>query len=202
MHISDGVLPAGILAGSGVATLGLGGALLWRADAQRIPRVALCTSFFFVASLVHVPMGPASAHLSLTGLVGIIMGPLAFLPILFGLILQALLFQHGGITALGVNALTIGLPAYAAWGLFRLRRSVRFKASPFVFGFLAGWGAVLLSLVLLKVVLTFADESFVGVAWVVFIAHQPLAVVEGLVTGFAVGFLQRVAPGVLEEQHE
>jgi cobalt/nickel transport system permease protein len=201
VHISDGVLPAQVWVASAAAAGGLTGALLWRLDADRIPRVALCTSFFFVASLVHVPIGPTSAHLLLIGLVGIVMGPLAFLPVVFGLALQALLFGHGGITSLGVNALTMGLPAYAAYGLFRLRGRVRFHGATFLLGLLAGWGAVILSLLFLKAFLTAADEAFAGVAWTVVIAHQPLALIEGLVTGSAAVFLERVEPRVLEGAH-
>ncbi len=201
MHVADGILPASVLAGAGAGSAGLAGLLLARLDAERIPRVALCASFFFVASLVHVPVGPASAHLLLIGLVGIIMGPWAFLPILFGVALQALLFGHGGVTAIGVNALTMGLPAYAAWLIFRAGRRLRRPWAPFVFGFLAGWGAVIVSLLLLKAALALADDTFAGVAWTMVIVHQPLAVVEGVVSGSAAAFLQRVEPAILEGNH-
>jgi cobalt/nickel transport system permease protein len=201
MHISDGILPAQAWASAGVVAGGLAGAILARLDPEKIPRVALCTSFFFVASLVHIPLGLTPAHLMLIGLVGIIMGPAAFLPILFGLMLQALLFQHGGITTIGVNTLTMGLPACAAYYLFGLERRFRFKGAPFVFGFLAGWGAVLLALLLWKSFLILADEAFTAVAWTLILAHQPLALVEGIVTGFAVVFLKKVEPRILEAGH-
>ncbi|MHC4789736.1 MAG: energy-coupling factor ABC transporter permease, partial [Planctomycetota bacterium] len=131
MHISDGVLPLSVWAPAGVASCGLAAALLARIPAEKIPRVALCTSFFFVASLLHVPVGVTSVHLLLIGVVGVIMGPLAFLPVLFGLVLQALLFQHGGVTTIGVNALLMGLPAYAAWGVFRAGGCFTFKGRTF-----------------------------------------------------------------------
>lgn len=201
MHISDGVLPVKIVVGAGVAAVGLGAVLLARLNADKIPRVALCASFFFVASLVHVPIGPTSAHLLLIGLVGIGMGTAAFLPILFGLVLQALLFQHGGITTVGVNALTMGLPAYAAYGLFRTTGRLDFKGNAFAFAFLAGAVAVILAGLLTAGFLVLADQAFIATAWAVLLAHLPVAVVEGIVTGFAVVFLSKVRPGILEAGH-
>ncbi|MCD6415574.1 MAG: cobalt transporter CbiM [Planctomycetes bacterium] len=197
MHISDGVLPLQELAAGGLGTVALAGGLLMRLDAQKIPRVAFCASFFFVASIVPIPIGPTSVHLLLVGLVGIIMGPWAFLPILFGLALQALL-GYGGKTSLGVNALVMGLPAYPAYYLFRLEKRVRLRGSTFIFGFLAGAGAVAVALALLKFVLSMAGEEFIGVAWAVVVAYIPVAIVEGLVTGFAVSLLKKVNPQILE----
>lgn len=199
MHISDGFgVPTEALAGSGVVAAGLAGGLLARMDADRIPRVALCTAFFFVASLVHVPLGPTSVHLLLIGLVGVIAGAWAFLPVLFGLALQALLFQYGGLTTLGVNALVMGLPAYAAYGVFRLGRKLRLPAGPAVFGFLAGALAVELAAVLLAAALASAGESFRSVAAAALVAHQPVALIEGLVTASAAALIHKVEPQMLE----
>jgi len=202
MHISDGVLTTEVLVGSGLAAAGAAGGLLWRLNAERIPRIALCTAFFFVASLVHVPIGPTSVHLLLIGLVGIIVGPWAFLPILFGVVLQALLFQHGGITTIGANALIMGLPAYAAWGVYRAGRPLRFRGRAWVFGFLAAWLAVELAAVLLGALLLTAGEYFRGGALTALVAHQPVAVVEGIVTGFAAALIHKVDPAMLEDVDE
>lgn len=202
MHISDGFgVPEQLLAGAGVASAALAGGLLARMDSDRVPRVALCTAFFFVASLVHVPVGPTSVHLLLVGLVGIIAGPWAFLPVAFGLVLQALLFQHGGITTLGVNAVVMGLPAYAAWGVFRLGRRLPFGWSTVLSGFLAGWLAVGCASVLLALFLASAGESFRGVAVAALLAHQPVALIEGVVTASAAGLIEKVEPEMLGSAH-
>jgi len=201
MHISDGVLSAPVWGSGGAVSAGLAAALLAKTGAEQVPRIALCTSFFFVASLVHVPLGPTSVHLLLNGLIGIIMGPLAFLPILFGLALQAVLFQYGGLTTIGVNALVMGLPAYAAWWLFGLRRHVRVRHAAFIFGFVAGSAAVALAAVLLALTLTTAGEAFYATAVTALAAHVPVALTEGVVTGFAASFLMKVEPGILEGTH-
>lgn len=197
MHISDGVLPAQVALTTGAATAALAGVLLCRLDGERIPRVALCTSFFFVASLVHIPFGPTSFHLMLGGLVGIVMGPWAFLPVVFGLVLQAML-GHGGFSALGANALVMGLPAYLAWGVFRLGTRC-LPGAAFLWGFAGGWLAVVASLVLLMLALRLAGDDMAGAAWTTFAVQQPLALLEGVVTGFATALILKVEPRMIKE---
>jgi cobalt/nickel transport system permease protein len=119
VHISDGVLqPTWEWAGFAVAgLLALFGA--WRIRDEEIPRVALLTAAFFVASQIHVqvPAGP-STHLLLNGLLGVVLGRRALLAVPVGLFLQAALFGHGGFYSLGVNSVVMGLPALLAWLLF------------------------------------------------------------------------------------
>jgi cobalt/nickel transport system permease protein len=120
VHISDGVLSLPWLAGgfAGMAILML--AASYRVRDEEIPRIALLTAAFFVASLIHFRIGPTSVHLLLNGLVGVVLGRRAGLAIPVGLLLQAVLLGHGGISALGVNACVLTLPALAAGGLFGL----------------------------------------------------------------------------------
>jgi len=61
------------------------------------------------------------------------------------LALQAAFFQHGGLTALGINALNMGVPALLAWQIFQRRLSFELPNREFVFGALAGGAAVLLA---------------------------------------------------------
>ncbi|HZT79169.1 MAG TPA: energy-coupling factor ABC transporter permease [Gemmataceae bacterium] len=124
VHISDGVLqPTWEWAGFAAAgLLALFGA--WRIRDEEIPRVALLTAAFFVASQIHVqvPAGP-STHLLLNGLLGVVLGRRALLAVPVGLFLQVILFGHGGFYSLGVNSVVMGLPALLAALLFAgLRR--------------------------------------------------------------------------------
>src|SRR5438445_3696460 len=75
----------------------------WRIRDEEIPRVALLTAAFFVASQIHVPLPGSTAHLLLNGLVGVVLGWRAGLAIAIGLFLQMALFQHGCATASGVT---------------------------------------------------------------------------------------------------
>ncbi|MDO9586042.1 MAG: cobalt transporter CbiM, partial [Syntrophales bacterium] len=111
MHISEGVLSAPVLVAGALLTVGGTAWGLKKMDYEKIPEVAVLSSAFFVASLIHVPVGPSSAHLILNGLVGLLLGWMAFPSILVALALQALLFQSGGFTTLGVNAFNMAAPA-------------------------------------------------------------------------------------------
>jgi cobalt/nickel transport system permease protein len=85
---------------------------------EEIPQVALLAAAFFVASLLHVRLGPTSVHLLLNGLVGLVLGRRAAVAIPLGLFLQAAIPQHGGFTTLGVNACVMTVPALLAGWLF------------------------------------------------------------------------------------
>lgn len=160
---------------------------------EDMPKTAVMTSCFFVASLVHVPLGPTGMHLMLNGLVGIILGKLAFLSVALGLTLQALLFQHGGITTIGVNSLIIGIPALIAYLIFRLGDRV----PRFVMGALAGAIAIVLGCLILAIFLVSAGEEFVGTAKLALLAHIPVALIEALISGSTVAFLSKVKPEIL-----
>ncbi|MDR2612685.1 MAG: energy-coupling factor ABC transporter permease, partial [Deltaproteobacteria bacterium] len=74
MHISEGVLSAPVLiAGAGLTLAGLGAGLRAIRD-EDTPKAAVLSAVFFTASLLHVNIGPGSAHLILSGLIGLMMG--------------------------------------------------------------------------------------------------------------------------------
>ncbi|MCK5438235.1 MAG: cobalt transporter CbiM, partial [Desulfobulbaceae bacterium] len=111
MHISEGVLSASVLAGGWALTV-IGTTIgLKRVGHDKIMSVAILSSAFFVASLVHLPVGPGSVHLLLNGLMGLILGWACFPAILAALFLQAVFFQFGGIVVLGVNTFNMAVPA-------------------------------------------------------------------------------------------
>lgn len=198
MHISDGVLPPAVWIGSYVITAGISAVSLRKMDVDDVPKVAVVTASFFVASLIHLKVGPTSVHLILNGFAGVLLGPVAFVSILVGLALQAFLFGHGGITSLGANALTMGLPALAAYQLFRLHTKFSFKANYFLFGFLAGFSGVFFGTIILAALLAISGEEFFGVAKLAAAVHIPVMIIEGIITGFVVSFLQKVKPEILE----
>jgi len=197
MHISEGVLAAPLLiagAAGAVAGCGIG---LKKMDLEKTPKVAVMSSAFFVVSLIHIPIGPASAHLMLNGLVGIILGWASFPALLVALLLQIILFQFGGITTLGVNTLVTALPAMVCGYLFA--RSVRSKNSTraIIAAFIAGITGILLSGMLVAFCLIFTGEHFLPVAKVFIIAHTPVMIIEGVLTALIIGFLRRVRPALI-----
>ncbi len=277
VHISDGVLSFPWLAG------GFGGAALlvllgcWRVRDEEIPRIALLAATFFVASLIHVRVGPTSVHLLLNGLVGVVLGRRAALAIPLGLFLQAALIGHGGYTTLGVNSCVLAFPALFAGMLYavlvqlpgvrqrwfrtglvaitafvslvgivfctvllatnrlgslafvELETAERVAFDPltlsvatvlalvaawlerrldhtpeFPLGLLVGVSAVLLTLALHAITLLWGGaEDWHNLVVLVFVVHLPIAVLEGIVLGFTVGFLAHVKPELLagDTQH-
>jgi cobalt/nickel transport system permease protein len=282
VHIADGFLTWPWLVGGflGLACLA-GGALLtdWLLRLLKcrelceadIAQVAVLTAAFYVASLIHVRLGPTSVHLLLNALLGVILRWRAALAIPVGLLLQAMLFGHGGLQTLGVNSCVLVVPALAAWLLFAgihllpwsrrpwfravlvalsalvwglslvysvtLLCSNRFSsaleldpsaanaltfnpitlaavglgagvlawleprlenAPEFPLGLLVGVVTVLLTMALSCLVLVYGgEEDWGGVVLLTFIAHLPVAAIEGVVLGFTVGFLARVKPEML-----
>jgi cobalt/nickel transport system permease protein len=198
MHISEGVLSGPVLLG-GAALTAAGTALgLKKMNYDRLPQVAVLSAAFFVASLVHVPIGPSSVHLILNGLLGILLGWVAFPAMLVGLILQALLFQFGGFTTLGVNGLVMALPAVVCSYAFRSGVKSGKRAVALLFSFLCGFGAVFMACLLLALALALTGEQFFPVAKLVAAAHIPVMVIEGLITALCIEFVKRVRPEILE----
>jgi cobalt/nickel transport system permease protein len=146
MHISEGLLPAPLwLGGYGLTALITGYSLgrlqrLERDPRRPLPKAALLTAAFFVASSIHLPFPPASLHLLLNGLMGVLLGVLAYPAILVGLFFQAVAFGHGGLTTLGINAAILGIPALLAGGIFRAsRRWLGTGWAAFWAGAVQGW---------------------------------------------------------------
>jgi cobalt/nickel transport system permease protein len=196
MHISEGVLSGPVLL-SGAALAAAGTAVgLKKLDYDHIAKAGMLSGAFFVASLIHVPLGPTSVHLILNGLVGLLLGWVAFPAILVALTLQAVFFQFGGITSLGVNTTLMALPAvlcHYALSPFLFHSRPAAAAAAFACGFLA----VLLAGVIASLALMFTEESFWSVAALVLAAHVPVMVVEGIITAMCVLFLKKVQPAML-----
>jgi cobalt/nickel transport system permease protein len=196
MHISEGVLSGPVLF-SGAAFAAVGTAIgLKKIDYDKIARVGMLSGAFFVASLIHVPLGPTSVHLVLNGVVGLILGWAAFPAILVALALQAVFFQFGGITTLGVNTVTMALPAVLCYLAFN-RLLHRRPAVAIAAGFACGFLAVFISGILVGLALMFTEERFLQVAAAVLAAHLPVMIIEGIVTALCVAFLRKVQPSML-----
>jgi cobalt/nickel transport system permease protein len=199
MHISDGVLPISVAVGCGVASLAIAAWSARQTASDDLPKVAVVTASFFVSSLLHVPLGPTSVHLLIPGLVGVLLGRSAFLAILLGVLLQTLLFSFGGLTALGANALMMGIPALICGLLFNKLRGTSQKQNVMV-GALAGGGGTILAATVLALLLVSGGEDFVGVMKLALLSHIPVFVIEGMVSAFTVSFLYRVKPELLEQR--
>ena len=193
MHIAEGVLSPAVL-GAGAVLAAVGTAIgLRRLDYDRLMTVGILSAAFFVGSLIHVPVGFSSVHLILNGLVGVLLGWAAFPAILVALLLQALLFQFGGLTVLGVNTFTMGFSSVLAWYCYR--GIAHIWPGP------AGIRAAAFCGGALGVALAFTSEGFWAAAQLLLLAHLPIMLAEGLITMFTVSFIARVRPEMLQTAH-
>jgi len=197
VHISDGVLSTPVIMISYAAAITITAISIHKIKNKDIPRISVMTSAFFVASLIHIPIGPTSVHLLLNGLIGIMLGFSAFPAILLGLVLQCLLFQFGGITALGANALMMGIPALIAAGIFSMRTRFKISYKNGLFAGIASAMAVTVSALILAALLALSGDDFIPIAKLALIAHIPVLIIETGMSVLIVQFLAKVRPAVL-----
>jgi cobalt/nickel transport system permease protein len=198
MHISEGILSAPVLLSGAALTAGGTAIGIKKMDYDRIPQVAILSAAFFVASLIHVPIGPVSVHLVLNGLMGLFLGWVAFPAIFIGLLLQTLLFQYGGFTSLGVNCINMTLPALLCYLIFGRGVKSDSHAIAMFSSFMCGFLPVLFGGIMVAFSLIFTGEHFLNVAKLIIVANLPVMIIEGVITLFCVRFLKKVKPEILE----
>jgi len=201
MHIADGILSWQVLAaGAGLSALGTAWGLS-KLKNEDLPKAACAASAFFIASLIHLPIGPGSAHLLLNGLAGIVLGAAVFPALLVALALQALLFQFGGFLSLGVNAFDMAFPAFLCGLAFRpLLNKVEARWAIAVCGFGAGFAGIFLSCLLCCSALYLSGGDFKRAAGLIFLAHVPVMLAEGVITAFAALFVKRTKPEIFIDE--
>ena len=196
MHISEGVLSAPVLLAGWVVTAPAVAAILWRVRQSEIPRIACFSALFFVASFVHLPVGVSSMHLMLSGLVGAFLGSRAILAIFVALFLQGVFFGFGGLSVLGVNTAVIGFPAVLG-GLFAAAakaQELKVRTQK-IYLFLAGFVPIVCSMLLLDLVLFISGREFFAIATLISLEGAILAVLEGIITLFALSFITKFYGG-------
>ena len=192
MHISEGVLSAPVLLAGWVVTAPAVAAILWRVRQGEIPRIACFSALFFVASFVHLPVGISSMHLMLSGLVGAFLGSRAILAIFVALFLQGVFFGFGGLSVLGVNTAVIGFPAVLGGVFTTAAKSQSVKTHiRKIYLFLAGFVPIICSMLLLDFVLFISGREFFAIATLISLEGAALAMLEGIITLFALGFIAK-----------
>jgi cobalt/nickel transport system permease protein len=191
MHIADGIIPnMWCAAAHGLSWT----AVYWlgkRIETEEVVRLGMLASATFVISLVHFPLGGTSVHLGLYGLTGILAGRRAFPVIFAALLFQTLLFQHGGLLSLGLNALNMGTGALLAAALWRTG-----LGPDAIRAFLCGFAAVLTPALLIAIEfsLTGYGKGFLVMAAL----YLGAAALEGALTVAAVSFLRGSRPALLQ----
>jgi cobalt/nickel transport system permease protein len=127
VHVPDGFLDAPTSVATGVLAAGTVALALRKAreelDERTAPLAGLTAAFVFAVQMMNFPVGAGtSGHLIGGALTAVLVGPwTAVLCMTVVLLVQAVLFADGGLTALGTNVTLMALVAVGVgYGLFRL----------------------------------------------------------------------------------
>lgn len=154
MHIPDGFLNIATVAATSAASVGGIGFALRQAreklTEKHVPLMGIMAAFIFAAQMLNFPIiGGTSGHLIGAALAAILLGPWAAVLIMTCvLIAQSLIFQDGGLLALGANILNMAIIAsISGYYLYRLITGIMGTTRHGILagGLIAAWGSVMLA---------------------------------------------------------
>ncbi|MDH4207316.1 MAG: energy-coupling factor ABC transporter permease [Anaerolineae bacterium] len=210
MHIPDGFLSLGTAALAWLfAVVALTYAVA-RTNRQlgekQVPLMGVMAAFVFAAQMLNFPVaGGTSGHLLGGALVAILLGPWAGMLVMTAVVgIQALLFQDGGLLALGANITNMGVVAclvgyYVYVGLRKV-----LPTRPWVnmgSAFAAAWLSVFVTSIACAVQLAVSGSSPLQVALPAMAGiHALIGVGEGLITVAALAFITATRRDLLESR--
>ncbi len=205
MHIPDGFLNAQTWAPAWIISAGGIGFSLRKAGQivreRMVPLMGVMAAFIFAAQMLNFPvMGGTSGHLLGGVLAAVLLGPYAgAVVIAVVLLVQCLIFQDGGLTALGANILNMALiGTVLSYYIFQLVKSIlgrpRFLAAVAI----AAWCSVLLAAIACSLELAFSGTSpLVIVLPAMAAVHALIGVAEAIITTLVVAFIARTRPDLI-----
>lgn len=214
MHMSDGIINAPVSMVFVVIAVAALGICAWRAreelDERTVPLAGLVAAFVFAVQMVNFPILPGvSGHLLGGALAAILVGPYTgALCVSIVLIVQALLFADGGVTALGTNITNMAVVGVAAgYGtaalLYRVLRRRRPDLAVPVVGVIAFISAVVgtvcaaMGFVAQYALGGAATTSLGTVAGYMFGTHVLIGIGEGVITALTVMAVVRARPDLV-----
>jgi cobalt/nickel transport system permease protein len=208
VHIPDGFLSIGTIAVTGAvsaATVGYSLRAVGRKLKERqVPLMGVLAAFIFAAQMLNFPIaGGTSGHLIGAALAAILLGPWAAVLIMTCvLIMQAFVFQDGGLLALGANVLNMGIIAsFASYYLFRAVTLIlgSNRRGLLVGGFIAAWSSVFLASIACAIELAVSGTSPLQVALPAMAGiHALIGIGEGLATVAVLSFVLATRADLLE----
>ena len=209
MHIPDGFINAGTSVAAGVVAAG-GVAVCIRRSAEvledkQAPMAGLVAAFVFAVQMLNFPVASGtSGHLLGGALAAILVGPWAgALCVAVVLMVQALLFADGGLTALGLNVVNMALvTAFVGYGAFLLLRRVlpRSPGSVVLAAGTSGFISVVAASIAFSVEYAVGGTASVSAATVaaaMVSVHMLIGIGEGAITAAAVGAVMAVRPDLV-----
>jgi cobalt/nickel transport system permease protein len=174
-------------------------------DHRTVPMMGIMAAFVFAAQMLNFPVGVGvSGHLVGGTLTAILLGPWAGTVVMAAVVIvQAVVFQDGGITALGPNIFNMGvvgtLLAYLVYRLV-VGPSIRHPARLAGAAFFAAWLAVALASILICLQLSVSGTAALGRTLPVMVSvHAVIGLGEGLITAGIVAFVLRTRPDLLHD---
>lgn len=174
-------------------------------DEKLAPLAGIMAAFIFAAQMINFPVaGGTSGHFIGAALAAVVLGPwLGILVMTAVIVLQALLFQDGGLVVMGANILVMGVtPALISYGLYRgvVGRSRRMQLAT-VAG--AAWLSVMGAALLVALLLGFSNTSSFRIAVPAMLGiHALIGIGEALITAAALSFIMNVRPQLLQTSAE
>ncbi len=202
LHIPDGFLSLPVSLVTWVASVGLIAIALNRVQAdykeRAVPLMGVCAAFIFAAQMINFPIpGGTSGHLLGGTLAGVLLGPWAgtlVMTVVF--IVQAVLFQDGGLTVLGANIFNMGLVGtFGGYYLYKvLRLAIGFNSwrGMSVATAVAAWTSVVAAAILCAIQLSFSGTVALPISLTAMLTwHIPIGIGEGLITVAAISYIWR-----------
>ncbi|MCA9952069.1 MAG: energy-coupling factor ABC transporter permease [Anaerolineales bacterium] len=206
LHVPDGFLSLGLALLCWVLALVVIGLAVRNGrnafDERLIPVAGIMAAFIFAGQMINFPVaGGTSGHMIGATLAAIVLGPwLAVLVMTAVIVLQALLFQDGGLVVMGANILIMGvIPVIISYGLFRMvaQRSKNIKLAT---AGLAAWLSVMGAALVTALLLGFSGtSSFRVVVPAMLGIHAIIGLGEALITAAALSFIMRARPQLVHE---
>jgi cobalt/nickel transport system permease protein len=208
MHIPDGFLDTATSVGAWVVSAGGVAYAVRRVSKElqerQVPLIGVTAAFIFAAQMINFPVaGGTSGHLLGGALAAILLGPWAGMLVLTSVLtVQALLFQDGGLLALGANILNMAIiGVLVGWvvyrGLGRLLHKGRSEMA--ITGFAAAWTSVVVAALVAALELTISGVFSASVAFTAMgSVHALIGLGEGLITAAVLSFLGVTRPDLLE----
>lgn len=200
MHIPDGFLATPVWAGFDLAAAASVAVLARQARSEiedpRIPALGVMGAFVFAAQMINFPVGlGTSGHLLGGTLLAVTLGPAAASIVMTAiLVVQALLFQDGGVLALGANIFNMAVAGVLAGYLpYRLRSKGRGRdLAIFAGGVLSVLTGAALAVAQLLASGIRMGAPVLGVSFGLFLVN---ALLEGAITVAVIRALEAMRPG-------
>jgi len=207
LHIPDGFVSAPVAAAGWVATVAVVALSVRvanrRLEERAVPLMGVMAAFIFAAQMMNFPVaGGTSGHLLGGALAVVLLGPWAAIVVMTAVVgLQALLFQDGGLAALGANVLNMGIVTIAVgWAVYRIPRLVARDSRPVLLGaaFVAGWISVEAGAIATAFMLALSGTSPLNVVLPAMVGvHALIGIGEGLITAAAIAFVLSTRPDLI-----